>query len=184
MATLSGGMPLVVAGEIPSSRFGQLDLNLFGSTGSGLLSSVNLYLHNVASENILSGVLPLTVFGSGVFASGSSLPVALTGGTDSASASLNLFVSNSGLTGGISVWCSGYGRYAGATPADASMPLYIARPTTSVLNLYVLGPGYPASGGIPVSLTGVLQASGYCNVVIPSAIGVESANLNLSLNGW
>lgn len=184
MATISGGMPLVVAGEIPSSTSSDLYLNLFGTTGSGLLSSVNLYLYNVLEENVLSGVLPLTVFGTGVFASGSSIPIALTGGADRTDASLHLFVANSGLTGGISVWCSGYGLRAGATPLDGSLPLFIARPTASVLNLYVMGPGYPASGGFDLSLMGVLQASGYCNVVIPSAVGVGTSSINLSFNGW
>lgn len=177
----SGSLNLFLKGEELPLATGSLDLFTYGTTtsgpliivdgelveGSGINASINLFLQG-ATTDFVSGVLPLFI----------------EGGTTSLSNSLDLYLHReSGIGSSLNLYISGYGVTPGAIPFSGGIPLYIERPTTAVLDMFLCVPGNPLSSGIPLYLVGSESHDSSIDLYM-SGIGYITSSVKCYVNGY
>lgn len=172
---------LFLKGEELPTATESLDLFTYGSTteggliivdgefveGSGVDNSINLFLQGATSE-IISGILPLFV----------------QGGTTSLSSSLDLYLHReSGIGASLNLYISGYGVTPGAIPFSGQLPLYLERPTSAVLDLFLCVPGTPASSVIDMYILGSTTYNDSLDLYL-SGVGFTTSTLKMYTHGW
>lgn len=156
MTAASGSFPLFLKVDSATSLTGVLPLFTFGTTQSGVFSALPLYVECASGAgNLISGVLPLWLKTASLAPVSGVLPLFVEGGTTTLSASLPLFLgAPSGVTGTFPLFIRGSGTTAGGLPFTASLPLFLKRPETNYLSLFLRGPWEPASGILPLYTLG------------------------------
>lgn len=184
MAWASGSLPLFVCGDEASLKKASLPLFAFATSQSGVFSALPLYAHNEDAAALCSGVLPLYASGSGTATVTGVLSLFAGGTSYQASATLDLFALNQGVSSSLNLWASGQGTYPGAIPFSGALPLFLKRDEHAVLFLHVQAQGFPSSGILPLFSKGSIFSSGVLNLAMPSTHGEITTSLNLYSQGW
>lgn len=176
----SGIMPLYMAGGNELGPFGvgsssgSFPLFLYSATGSGLSMFGTPF----------SGSMPLYLQGPSIqpfYASG--LNLFIQGTTYSIDGSFPLYMVCSGVDGSINLFIQGSGVTEGATPFNGSMNLFLRRPCSDAIPLYLGAPGEPVSGSVYLYMQGNLPVSGGFNLYT-NAVGPTTGNFPMFTAGF
>jgi hypothetical protein len=109
-----------------------------------------------------SGSMPLYLLGNSTGDLTNYMPLWVEGTTHKYDSSIPLYLGNyqSGVTNYIPLFVQGSGLTDGAYPFSASMPLFIKRPISEYLPLFIGTHGYPSSGAVYLYTEGCFQSSG------------------------
>lgn len=181
-------MPLFLKAEDGSAISGSLPLSTYSATNSGLQGNLPLYAE-AAYGNAPTGIMPLFTLGpNSVYLSG-IMPLYTFSSNERADGSLPLFLCNELIFSGIPLYTQGGvsdGSYsmAGASIGSGEMALFINRPTSNVLSLYLKGPGTLDSGVLALYTLGSIYMSGSLPMAVTRTYGQESRTITLYANGY
>lgn len=182
MPSIFSGIGMVVRCEGGVAK-GQTNLTVFGTTESGVFNSATMFVEG--GNNVSRGVNLFTAAPDTGDVS-ASMNMSISGNYVKSSNNTTLFVSNSyqASSSGFDMVIQGKGQTSGASPAEASMNLFIERPTTAQISMVLFGPGAPATGDVNLYMNGASVESGVVPMSIPDVIGYESDNVSLYTHGW
>lgn len=164
------------------------DLYIWGSTQSGLQSTIPLYLH---AKNV-PDYMNLFIQGDGYFSSSGNMNLFIAGEYSTVSDSITLFLNNTGISSGVPLYIKGKG-YArdevttrdnsGYLPIDGSMNLFINR-INEVGTIPLFLKSDFATSGIDLFTQGAYFESGVVPLVIPMVLGSTNLTMPLYINGF
>ncbi len=179
--TFSGICPLFLQGPIAPTKNNNIPLfiNSLSASNSGVFAVCDLFIEGTGG---LNATLPLFIKSSENPASG-VLKLFIRGNVGSVNNNLTLFLQNLGSTSGIPLYIKGLGTTAGSVPLSSYMSLFINRPTSEVITLFIAGPGYSSSGDLTLFTEGCFVGNNNIPIYV-SGVGFSENNLKLFMSGW
>jgi hypothetical protein len=121
---------------------------------------------------------------SGVSVRNVNLSVAGVASQAIASQPLVAWNSQSGVAEDVTLYIRGSGITDGATPYQTPMNLFLQRPITDVVSLYMQGPGAPESSGVALCVAGATPVVSGMPLSLPQVVGVETGGNFLYTHGF
>lgn len=183
-------MPLFLKTEELGVVSGAIPLFTFSTSNSGISSALPLYLESASGvANYPSGLMPLFLLGPDSIGISGTMPLYLNGTNNTLAGSLDLFICNEIVFSGIPLYTIGGvsdGSYsmAGAAVGSGDMVLFINRPTSNILPLYLRGPGTLDSGVLDLYMAGASPSSGELPMAIPVTYDRKTSTTTLYTHGW
>ncbi len=186
---LTNSLPIFVAVEDPVFFDSSLPvaLNACHAGVSGVFRGLHVFAECASGVgNLLSVPIPVSLAGTTPGVTTGDMPVWLEGGATPKSSFLNVSVwnSQSGVQGGLPVWCSGEGVTPGGWPLTNSMPVTVWRNPANAITVFVQVEGWPVASGFPVVSWGNLPASGMMPIGIPDVVGAATKGLKVWTHGF
>ena len=195
--TPTGDIPLYILGSLQNS--GVLDLYLQGDRSIESTATIPLFMNSLTTgtNNGIFGGIDLFLYASGLHTDNISLfltsdssawvsgnkTLFIEGHYNSLYGEIPLYLSNSGTSSEITLYISGYGLTPGALTASSLINLYMERPTSNVIPLFLLGNGNPVSGDIPLNLVGNVAVYNSLGLSL-SGIGSKTGSVSLFTHGY
>ena len=177
----SGFFPLYLHSQEPTPVQQGLNLDLFGSMGSGLFGGIPLH---VSGEALLSGELNLFLAAPDSGQSTANLNLFTSGRTGTGWAEAPLYLQNDGVASGIPLFIRGSGVTDGAIPYSQSLNLFLNRNTANAFPLYLACSLGEPSGQIPLFTEGHAGIDGSITLAVPDVVGFLSGSVKLFTRGW
>lgn len=183
-------MPLFLKTEELGTTSGSLPLFTFSTGNSGISNSLPLYLESASgAADHPSGTMPLFLCAPDSIGISGTMPLYLNSTHNSWAGSLDLYLCNEIVFSGIPLYTIGGvsdGSYsmAGAAISSGDMVLFINRPTSNILPLYLRGPGTLDSGVLDLYVAGASPASGLLPLAMPVTYDRKTSVITLYTHGW
>lgn len=182
MSFFSDGMPLFCKCQESSGLHDTLAMATYGSAGSGLFTSMPLFAESTSGASQVQESMSLwaTAVPDGPITESMTL---FAGGLPlSMGESLHLFAFNSGQAEILTMYASGQGWTAGATPFADGFPLFIRRNENEVMPLFCCVAS-PEVADMPLYANGINEAFESMDLVIPSSVGYGLESVDIYAGG-
>lgn len=178
----NASLNLMTQGPVVVANNNNISLFVTGSAGgySSYTNSINLFLHS----QYFTKNLNLSLRGEYSAPTHSNLNLSVVGGGHFVNAFLDMVCFNRTVTEDIPLYVKGLGTTAGAFPADGSMNLFIQRPITDAITLYLRGPAEPVNATIPMYVKGAVGVNNNIPLSIKNVIGLDNSTTTMYTHGF
>lgn len=184
------GMNLFISGPELTPISSGLNLYLFGTaSNSGMQDGIPLFLEAI-SGNFVSQPMNLFIKVPNEVSVSGQLNLHINSDNAQLSSSLYLFLANTPIASGLSLYMKGMGYIGDGDLADnyhpyqSGMNLYIERNLANGIPLSIHGLDMNSSGGLDMYLKGVLGSASGLQLSIPNTKDDQDNFINLTIQGF
>lgn len=183
MAATTGSLGLFLQVAEPFNADENISLVMQGASGTGVFDAADLY---ASGDNGYSINIPLSIDGGLIGDTVRNVNLFAEGRAHSAEAASDLYLQNdqSGVALSAPLFVAGSGVGDGALPYEKGLSLFLRRPVTDAVFLYIQAPGTPDNEQVPLFVQANIVSSGVISLAVPNVVGSESHSARLYTHGF